>query len=283
MQAFVRAFDVLRAAGIEYIEWGIWEAHPWIRHQPRLPIPKHRIAAYAAPGISLNPYLPSLELPVAPGAKRDRNDDRHDRIWIQVGADGGITYRGKRVDLDELAGIVHRAVSAYEFKLRQTGESHPLPDNRPPLIALIRASKDAPWRTVGSVLGLLQERRFRDVQFAVSPVADLRYDRAEAAALGVPWKDRLPPPEGFHESKLPLRLVEDEPAVRLDVRASEDVVTYAVGEYATRDSRALASRIPHGATVGIRADPEVPFKWVVAAVVQCEAAGATAYRFAPPE
>lgn len=280
MQMFVRAFDTVRAAGMEYIRWGIWQPHAWVRRKRRLPVPRRPVAAYRG-GLCLVQVESSLALPVVPGAEQDRGDDPHDRAEIDLAADGRTLYRGKDADLDELKRIIRRAVEAYEFKMRQEGETGYAPDGSPLLIALVRASKDAPWRAVGGVLDLLQRQRFHDVQFAVSPVADVRYDEAEAAALGVPWKDQLPPPaDGFRDNKFPLRLVEDEPDLRLDVREAAGAVTFTVGEHATRDSRELAAWIPKGATVEVAADPAVPFEYVVIAVSRCEAAG---YRFVAPE
>jgi len=163
-------------------------------------------AVVAGQGGAEAPAAPPLTLPVASQGVVDKGDDPHHRLILTVDAKGFVTWKGKKVTLDELSAILGKRNEYFDLKMRAQGKSghEDLPGGgkASKLYVLLRADKDTPWQHVQWLLTLLAEQRIYKLQFAVRRVADRSYTREEAARLGAEWVDRAPPKEPQLDAKL---------------------------------------------------------------------------------
>ena len=138
--------------------------------------------------------LADLVLPLAYMAQPDKDDDPDDRVILNVDKTGQIQYRGKVVNLNELGAILHRAKEAYEFKMRQKGESglEDLPGGgkASKLYGLLRADRDTPWQHVQWLMTIMSEQKLYKMQFATKKFRDANYRDEEGDILdGVTQED----------------------------------------------------------------------------------------------
>ena len=132
--------------------------------------------------------LADLTLPIAYMASEDKDNDPDDRIILNVDKYGFIQFRGKRVTLDELGSILHRAKESYILKMKRRGKkgTEPLPGGgeASKLFVLLRADKDTPWQHVQWLMTIMAEQKLYKMQFATKKFRDGFYAREEADLIG---------------------------------------------------------------------------------------------------
>jgi biopolymer transport protein ExbD len=267
----VAAIDRFHDAGVEFVELSDEMPHPWIRRQERLPRPR---VSHLVDGTAEFPDVSDVDLPLAGAAT-----PRAEAHWtiVDVRARGEVIYRGKWVNLNELAAILHRGKETREFRLRQKGESSFDDAGYSTLPVLVRADGAAPWEQVRLVLAIMAERKTRRLHIGAMAQADLSYPSEAAARFGVPRVDRLPRPVGVGEDEIPVPM----PIAPVDgLELAVDGDRYTVDGRSTSDLRELGDWLRAAApgAARVRATPRTPWRNVVAAVsrlkqARCETIG----------
>lgn len=294
-QTLVTVVDALHAEGVRDAIWPRVPPHAWMRAQPRLPPPAHRqpMGNYDSSWKD----APSLALPLAPAGIEDRDDDPDDRVILNLDRHGQILYKSRRITLDELSTVLDKASRLYDLKMRAADKSGRDEEGWSRLFVLLRGDRDAPWQHVQWMLAVLREQRFSKIQLAVMRVADVRYTAEEARTLGAERGPRQPPPDGVLEWKLPCPLPKQalSSARAASIRPVRETlgdwgehrvpvpteVAYGVDGRETADVRGLAGLVAEGDAVLLDPLPNVPWKFVVAAVNALRAGGAAEIDFAP--
>lgn len=131
--------------------------------------------------------LAEMTLPVAYMAEEDKNQETDDRVILNIDKYGGLMWKGKQVNLDELGTVLGTARDRYELKMRQKGESgiEDLPGGgkASKLYVLLRADKDAPWQHVQWLMTIMAEQKLYKLQFATKKFKDGFISPEEAAIL----------------------------------------------------------------------------------------------------
>ena len=172
--------------------------HPWVRAQRRLPDPRSDgwLAQWIFHLEFSSKDVAPMTLPVASMAADDKDDDPDDRLIINLDSKGRLLSHGKPRSLNDTRKILDEAKRVYHLKQKAKGKSgyERVPGGRElsSLFVLLRADKDTPWLHVKWVLSLLEEESLFKLQFAVSKFADLSWPEAEAKALGLTRRDKIP-------------------------------------------------------------------------------------------
>jgi biopolymer transport protein ExbD len=131
--------------------------------------------------------LAEMTLPVAYMAEEDKNQETDDRVILNIDVYGGLMWKGKQVNLDELGTVLGTARDRYELKMHQKGESgmEDLPGGgkASKLFVLLRADKDAPWQHVQWLMTIMAEQKLYKLQFATKKFKDGFISNEEAALL----------------------------------------------------------------------------------------------------
>ncbi len=131
--------------------------------------------------------LAEMTLPVAYMAEEDRGQEEDDRVVLNIDVYGGLMWKGKDVNLDELGTVLGTARDKYELKMRQAGKSgtEQLPGGgtASKLYVLLRADKDAPWQHVQWLMTVMAEQKLYKLQFATKKFKDGFIKPEEAAIL----------------------------------------------------------------------------------------------------
>jgi biopolymer transport protein ExbD len=130
--------------------------------------------------------LAEMTLPVAYMAEDDKGQETDDRVVLNIDVYGGLMWKGKPVNMDELGTVLSSARDKYELKMRQEGKSgmEDLPGGgkASKLYVLLRADKDAPWQHVQWLMTIMSEQRLYKLQFATKKFKD-GFIRPEEAVL----------------------------------------------------------------------------------------------------
>jgi biopolymer transport protein ExbD len=262
----VAAIDRFHDAGVDFVELSDETPHPWLRRQERLPRPR---VSHLVDGLAPYRDVSHLDLPLA-GAATPRGDAN--RLIVDVTARGRVIYRGKRVNLNELGAILHRAKETLEFRRRAKGESSLDDEGYSTLPVLVRADGAAPWESVRLVLAIMVEQKTRRFHIGAMAQADLSYPAGAAARFGVRRVDRLPRPVGVAEDEISVPM----PTAPIDgLELAVDGDGYTVGGRTTTDLHELGEWLRAFApgVARVRATPRTPWQNVVAAVSRLKQAG----------
>lgn len=131
--------------------------------------------------------LAEMTLPVAYMAEEDKNQETDDRIVLNIDVYGGLMWKGKAVNLDELGTVLGTARDKYQLKMQQKNESGmenlPGGGTASKLYVLLRADKDAPWQHVQWLMTVMSEQRLYKLQFATKKFKDGFISQEEARIL----------------------------------------------------------------------------------------------------
>lgn len=131
--------------------------------------------------------LAEMTLPVAYMAEEDKNQETDDRVILNIDRYGGLMWKGKAVNLDELGTVLSTSRDKYELKMRQAGKSgmEDLPGGgrASKLYVLLRADKDAPWQHVQWLMTIMAEQKLYKLQFATKKFKDGFISAEEATIL----------------------------------------------------------------------------------------------------
>jgi biopolymer transport protein ExbD len=271
---FIAGLSLFHSTGMRDVVWGEVAAHPWVRSQRRLPttdgavvVPFDEFAGW--------PRLNVL-LPPAPAAEEDKDDDEDDRICFELNDHGQILYKNKAISLDELGARLENAKRLYELKMRRLGKVA-FEAGWSKLFVLLSADRNVPWAHVQWIVKILHEQKIYKLQFGVSRWADLSYARGEAERLGAPTEESVPCAYRYQAKQpvfLPVGTNLREAKLRVRILARPHV-SYVVKRRETTSLEELAGWLRELASddlAEVRADPEVPHKFVVAIVDRLHAA-----------
>jgi len=195
-----------------------------------------------------------MNLPLAPFAPEDKDDDPDDRVIVTLMHDGRLLLKGKTTTLEELASWLEDQKELYRRKMLRMEKPAFVegPDGTrwTRLFALVRADRLARWEHVRWVLAELAHARYDKVQFAVRRTKGRVWTKEELDRLRTDGADWLP---ADREGKLPFRFPRDERAQAVVVRVGQGAYEFDAGSTESLDE--LAARI--GRAVGKRPKEEI--------------------------
>ena len=277
------ALAALQEAGVRELEVGLEALHPWDRDRKVLPPPPHAdpILRWFVTDLALHRLVP-MNLPVASHCVEDNDNDKDDRLILNLTATGRLIYGTKEFTLAELAAQLAAEARAYDRKMRKRGREgyEKVKDGRrwSKLFVLLRADQDAPWQHVRWVMAELAESRVYKLQFAARLTAGRNYTQAEAERRWAGWEIYYPPPSLAGKLACFLSTVSSEPkGSYVDVHLAGSPARYHFRWKETRSPEELADWLRQATeargerrTVGrIFAGPETLLGEVVAAVNCC--------------
>jgi len=116
--------------------------------------------------------LAVLTLPIAYMAQEDKDNDKDDRIILNVDKHGALLWKGERRTLGEIQVILKNQKNLYVKKMKREGKSAlvDIGEGRKAskLFILLRADKDTPWQHVQWLMTVMAEEGFYKLQFASS-------------------------------------------------------------------------------------------------------------------
>ncbi|MEM8882999.1 MAG: biopolymer transporter ExbD [Planctomycetota bacterium] len=115
--------------------------------------------------------LAELTLPIAYMAQEDKNEEKNERIILNVDKYGQILWKSKVVSLRELEGILENQKQVFARVMQREGKPawEEFPGGRATrLYVLLRADKDTPWQHVQWLMTIMAEQKFYKLQFATS-------------------------------------------------------------------------------------------------------------------
>jgi biopolymer transport protein ExbD len=116
--------------------------------------------------------LAVLTLPIAYMAEEDKDDDKDDRIILNVDKHGGLLWKSKLRTLGEIKSILKDQKNLYVKKMKREGKSalEDIGEGRTAskLFVLLRADKDTPWQHVQWLMTVMADEGFYKLQFASS-------------------------------------------------------------------------------------------------------------------
>jgi biopolymer transport protein ExbD len=131
--------------------------------------------------------LAEMTLPVAYMAEEDKNQEKDDRVILNIDKYGGLMWKGKAVNLDELGTVLSTSRDKYQLKMKQQNkegmEDLPGGGKASKLYVLLRADKDAPWQHVQWLMTIMAEQKLYKLQFATKKFKDGFISPEEASIL----------------------------------------------------------------------------------------------------
>ena len=138
--------------------------------------------------------LANLTLPLAHTAVEDEDNDKDDRVILNIDDKGQLLYKGNAISLDELGARLSNAKRLYDIKQTRKGEDAyemTAGGKASKLFVLLRADRNTPWQHVQWVMTIMAEQKLYKLQFATKIFADSKYSKGEKYADGRQVPDNL--------------------------------------------------------------------------------------------
>ncbi len=138
--------------------------------------------------------LANLTLPLARPAVEDKDNDKDDRVILNIDDKGQLLYKGNAISLDELGARLENAKRLYERQQKRRGkEAYEITKGgkASKLFVLLRADRNTPWQHVQWVMTIMAEQKLYKLQFATKIFADSHYSKGEKYADGRQVPDNL--------------------------------------------------------------------------------------------
>jgi len=131
-----------------------------------------------------------LTLPLAHMSQQDKNEEKDDRIILNIGDEGKILYKGEAISLDHLGKELEHWKGIFAERMRAKGED---PEETlagggkaSKLYVLLRADRNVPWQHVQWLMTIMAEHKLYKLQFATKKFIGDAYAKEpeEAKMLG---------------------------------------------------------------------------------------------------
>ncbi len=148
--------------------------------------------------------LANLVLPLANTAVQDKDNDKDDRVIINIDENGLLLHKGTRITLQELGTRLEHLRTVYKKKMALKGKSGVEiikgGAEASKLFVLLRADRNTPWQHIQWVMTIMAEAKLYKLQFATKIYADSYYRRTDlndipetlVKELGGKWPEGTP-------------------------------------------------------------------------------------------
>jgi biopolymer transport protein ExbD len=127
--------------------------------------------------------LANLVLPLANTAVQDKDNDKDDRVIINIDENGVLLHKGTRITLNELGTRLVFLKTVYKKKMALQGKSGVEiikgGAEASKLFVLLRADRNTPWQHIQWVMTIMAEAKLYKLQFASKLYADSSYRRTK--------------------------------------------------------------------------------------------------------
>jgi biopolymer transport protein ExbD len=131
-----------------------------------------------------------LTLPLAHMSQQDKNEEKDNRVILNIGSEGKIIYKGQPISLDQLGKELDFFKGVFSERMKQKGEDPeevlPSGGKASKLYVLLRADRNVPWQHVQWLMTVMAEHKLYKLQFATKKFIGGPYEKEpeEAKMLG---------------------------------------------------------------------------------------------------
>ena len=137
--------------------------------------------------------IANLTLPIAHMATQDKDDDKDDRLILNIDKEGQLLHRNVPKSLDQVATLLANQKRLYHLRQTAKGkkgfETVAGGAEASSLFVLLRADRDTPWQHVQWLMTIMAEQKLFKLQFGTKKYADSDYptekERKELGAITI--------------------------------------------------------------------------------------------------